>query len=254
MDFSKVKGFLIDLDGTIYVEDKAVQGALEVVYKLKEKYPVRFVSNTTSKPLDVVIKQLSDLGFQIEKEEVFTALEAIKKFLKTQKKNAFLLLSDLAKEELKEFDKEPYDCVVVAHARKNFTYESINTAFRYLMKGAQLISSSKTRYYLEKDGGLSLDGGAFTHLLEFASSKEALILGKPSKKFFLDAVSDMGLESSEVVMIGDDIANDVHGAQEAGLSGFLVKTGKYLESDLDKGFKPDAVLDSLASLKKMFSL
>ena len=76
----------------------------------------------------------------------------------------------------------------------------------------------------------------------------AVVLGKPAKSFFEAALLALDATPSETVTIGDDIVGDVRGAQQAGLQGILVRTGKFLESDLAGQIQPDAVLDSIAQL------
>ena len=74
-------------------------------------------------------------------------------------------------------------------------------------------------------------------------------MGKPSRQFFQLALSDLGIRPEDAAMIGDDILTDVLGAQEMGMQGILVKTGKYREENAKStGVKPDMVLESLADL------
>ncbi len=248
MDFKSIKGLLLDLDGVLYIIDKPVEGAQETLKKLKERFKVRFITNTTTKPVRVVYERLKDMGFDVEKEEIFSALEATKLFLKEKKSGAFLLLTDLAKEDFKDIPEEPVKYVVVGDARKNFSYENMNKAFRYLMDGAELIAAAKNRYFRDKDGKLSLDCGAYVVGLEFATGKKAKLIGKPNKDFFLLAVKSMGLKPEEVAVIGDDIESDVKGSMDAGLKGILVKTGKFTPDDLKKGIKPDLIIEDINAL------
>lgn len=77
----------------------------------------------------------------------------------------------------------------------------------------------------------------------------AIVIGKPSPDFFEMALKDMGLAASEVALVGDDIDSDVGGGQRAGLTGILVKTGKFRESDLaESKIQPDAILESVSEL------
>jgi ribonucleotide monophosphatase NagD (HAD superfamily) len=73
-------------------------------------------------------------------------------------------------------------------------------------------------------------------------------MGKPASAFFQAGADALRLKASQTLMIGDDIRSDVGGAQRAGLTGVLVKTGKFRPQDLDSGVQPDAVLDSIADL------
>ncbi|WP_029523067.1 TIGR01458 family HAD-type hydrolase [Persephonella sp. KM09-Lau-8] len=245
IDFKKIKGFLLDLDGVLYIIDKPIEGAQETLKKLKEKYPVRFITNTTTRPRKVVYQKLIKMGFDVKEEEIFSALEATKQFLKEKDAGAFLILTDLALEDMKDIKKEPVEYVVIGDARDNFTYENMNKAFRYLMDGAELLAAAKNKYFRDKDGKLSLDCGAYIVGLEFATGKKAKLIGKPNKDFFLLAVKSMGLKPEEVAVIGDDIESDVKGAMDAGLKGILVKTGKFTPQDLEKGIKPDLIIENI---------
>ncbi|WP_029520903.1 TIGR01458 family HAD-type hydrolase [Persephonella sp. IF05-L8] len=245
IDFKKIKGFLLDLDGVLYIIDKPIEGAQETLKKLKEKYPVRFITNTTTKPRKIVYEKLIKMGFDVKEEEIFSALEATKQFLKEKDAGAFLILTDLALEDMKDIKREPVEYVVIGDARDNFTYENMNKAFRYLMEGAELLAAAKNKYFRDKDGKLSLDCGAYIVGLEFATGKKAKLIGKPNKDFFLLAVKSMGLKPEEVAVIGDDIETDVKGAMDAGLKGILVKTGKFTPQDLEKGIKPDLIIENI---------
>ena len=75
-----------------------------------------------------------------------------------------------------------------------------------------------------------------------------MVFGKPDARFFLAAGEALGLGAFELLMIGDDIAADVGGAQAAGLKGALVKTGKFRPADLEGAVRPDAVFESIAEL------
>ncbi|HEY6837639.1 MAG TPA: HAD-IA family hydrolase, partial [Geobacteraceae bacterium] len=119
--------------------------------------------------------------------------------------------------------------------------ETLNRAFRLLREGAPLLATGRTRYF-QGEEGLDLDAGPFVTLLEYAAETEALVLGKPSERFFLDAVAELGLQPEETVMVGDDAASDVGGALNAGLRAILVKTGKYRPGDEARIGRPGAAV------------
>ena len=108
-----------------------------------------------------------------------------------------------------------------------------------------LYSLGKGKYY-RQDDKLQLDVGAFAAALEFASERRALVCGKPDPSFFRAGLSSLGLEATEVVMVGDDIVSDVGGAQAVGMRGVQVRTGKYRSSDENHStVKPDLIVDNL---------
>ncbi len=248
-----IKGLLLDIDGVLYVGNEVIKGAIETVEWLKKHYKLAFITNTSRKPLKDIHEKLRNLGFSIEKNEIFTALSGVKEFLKKQKTGAYLLLTEKAKEDFKDIPKEPIKYVVIGDAWTNFNYENLNKAFRYLIEGAELIAVAKNKYFLDKDKKLSLDVGPFVKALEFASGKKARVIGKPSKDFFYQASKYLGLNPEEIAVVGDDIEADVKGAMDSNMIGILVKTGKFREEDLQKGIKPDFIIDSIAELPSLLS-
>ncbi|WP_456402826.1 TIGR01458 family HAD-type hydrolase [Persephonella sp.] len=248
MDFKEIKGLLLDIDGVLYVGDEPIKGSQETLNKLREKYKVMFITNTTTKPKSKVYKKLINMGFHLKEDEIFSALEATKQYLREKKGGVFPLLTDESMVEFREFIYEPVKYVVIGDARDNFNYKNLNKAFRFIINGAEIIAAAKNKYFRDKDQVLSLDCGPFVNALEYATGKKAVIVGKPSENFFNLAVSKMKLNKEEVAVVGDDIEADVKGAIDAGLKGILVKTGKFIPSDLEKDIKPDLVVDSINDL------
>ena len=112
--------------------------------------------------------------------------------------------------------------------------------------GGDLYSLGKGKFYRE-DGELTLDVGPFTAALEFATEKDAKVVGKPATAFFLTALNDIGCNPSDAIMIGDDIVSDVGGAQNCGIQGVLVRTGKYRHSDENHpNVSPNSIVDNLS--------
>jgi HAD superfamily hydrolase (TIGR01458 family) len=139
--------------------------------------------------------------------------------------------------------------VIVGDLGEGWDYGTLNRALRLLMSdpAPPLVALGMTRYWRAEDG-LRLDVGAFVRALEYAAGRTAVVVGKPDPAFYATAVDALGLEAGQVVMVGDDIRNDVEGAQRACLTGVLVRTGKFSASDLTAEVSPDAVLDSIADL------
>jgi HAD superfamily hydrolase (TIGR01458 family) len=239
-----IRGILLDLDGTLYVGGAAVAGAREAVGSLKALgLAIRYVTNTTRKPRGWVCERLRSMGFEVSEEEIFTPALAAVGGIGTGTCFALVddsLMADLA--GLTLTDDHP-DYVLVGDLGRGFTYERLNPAFRHLMDGAELLALQKNRYW-QTDAGLALDAGPFVAALEFASGKNASVVGKPEQEFFRIALEDLGLPANEVAMVGDDVEADVVGAKRAGLVGIQVRTGKW---QADAG-GADLVIDSVADL------
>ncbi len=245
---SKIKGLLFDIGGVLYVGESVIPGATEAIASLQTLYPMRFLTNTTRQTPLVMMDKLNGMGFTVEAEELFTALDATKNYVKSQNGTVYTLLTDEASGWFEGLESDTPDFVVVGDAHLNFNYERLNTAFRHLKDGAGLIAAAKNRYFKDEDSRLSMDAGGFIAGLEFAADVESKIIGKPSKDFFHLAVGSMGLDPEEVMMVGDDIISDIKGAKDAGLKTALVKTGKFQASDLERGIIPDFCVDDVTEL------
>jgi phospholysine phosphohistidine inorganic pyrophosphate phosphatase len=248
----EIKGLLIDLDGTLYVEGEPLPGCQEALAKLRSSgFLLRFVTNTTRKPRREVLLGLWRMGFEVEEAEVFTPAKAAALMLRNRR--CYPLVADSLLEDLEGMvpDDESPEYVLVGDLGEGFTYARLDAAFRHLMKGAELLALQKNRYW-RREGGLSLDAGPFVAALEYASGKTAAVVGKPENDFFRLALEDLGLKSSEVAMVGDDPEADVAGARAAGLEGVQVKTGKYEAAEADG--EADLVLESFAGLPEALGL
>jgi HAD superfamily hydrolase (TIGR01458 family) len=146
------------------------------------------------------------------------------------------------------FDDERPQAVVVGDLAERWTFERLNRAFLHVLHGAELVALQKNRYW-STSSGLALDAGPFVAALEYATSRSATVIGKPSREFFETAARSMGLELAEVAMVGDDAVADVAGAQAAGAIGILVRTGKHAaDAQARTSVRPDATIDSIADL------
>lgn len=254
---SDIRGFLIDLDGVMYTGNTPVTGAREALSFLEERgFSYRFLSNTTRNCRHTIAQKLARMGLSIPESLIFTPAIAASAYLKNSGKDnyRFLITGDVIRDFPKNKRKsrpQKTDLVIIGDAGDEFTYARLNDAFRDIIDGADLIALERDHYWMAPDG-LSLSAGPFVTALEFATGKKALLMGKPSRAFFDLALDDMGLEARDAVMIGDDIATDVGGAQEAGLRGVLVRTGKYREEIAKKSaIRPDLILDSIAGIEKV---
>lgn len=255
LDWSRVKGLLFDLDGVFFVGDRLVPGAVETIEYIRGRgYPCRFTTNTTSKSLDTFHAMLTRLKLPIAREEVFTApMAAIRYLRELGDPSCLLLMTEDTRCDFAEFrqsETQP-EVLVIGDIGSKWDYKIMNRLFNLVMNGSKIIALHKGRYWQMEDG-LRLDSGAFVAGLEYATGRKATAMGKPSTRFFELALADLGVEADRAVMIGDDVVNDVGGAQNVGVSGVLVRTGKYLSQQVAmSGIVPDDTIDSVAELMKL---
>lgn len=233
-----LKGVLLDLGGVVYVGENALPGALESIDRLRSSgLGVRFITNVTRQSRRGLMEMLARMDIHIDREELFMPGIAARKYLEDRGLKPLLLVHPALEEDFRDLPACKSEAVVIGDAGESFTYESLNRAFRALNKGAPFIALAQNRSFRDADGELSLDTGAFVAALEYACGREAVVLGKPSASFFQAAVDSLGCAAHEAVMVGDDAEFDVAAAIRAGLSGILVRTGKY-QAGIEKRIMP----------------
>jgi HAD superfamily hydrolase (TIGR01458 family) len=249
---TRPSGLLIDLDGVLYVEAQPVPGAQEALAALRGAgLALRFVTNTTSRSRPATLDKLRGLGFELDEDELVTpAALAVRHCREHGRERVALLVNDEVKGDfagLEEDEREP-QAVIVGDLGERFDYATLNRAFRMVMDGAELVALQKNRFWLREDG-LSLDVGPFVAALEYATARDAYVVGKPAPGFFAEVLSGLGLDASATAMVGDDVESDVGGALAAGLAGILVRTGKYREDAVAaSGVEPTATVESIADV------
>ena len=250
---------LIDIDGVLTVSWEPISGAVAAVEYLRAAgIPLALVTNTTSRSRASIAAALATSGFPVTANDILTAPAIATAYLREHYPGARCLLlnsgdirADLAGITLVGEDDSAVDVVLIGGAGPEFSYQALNRAFGRLQAGARLVAMSRGMYWRTSDG-LQLDSGAFVAGLEQATGTTAEVVGKPAEGFFTTALAYLGVPAQNALMIGDDIENDVLAAQQCGLTGVLVKTGKYqARTHASAASAPDHVLDSIADLPRL---
>ncbi|XP_069569225.1 phospholysine phosphohistidine inorganic pyrophosphate phosphatase isoform X1 [Brachyistius frenatus] len=252
---NSLKGVILDMCGVLYDsggeggDGVAISGSIGAVEKLKASdLQLRFCTNETQATRETFVAKLQRLGFDISVSEVFPPAPAAVAVLKERGLRPHLLVHEGLLPEFDSVDKSNPNCVIIGDAAENFSYQNLNEAFRVLidLEKPVLLSLGQGRYYKETDG-LKLDVGVYMKALEYACDLKGEVIGKPSSMFFQSVLNDMGLQPHEVLMIGDDLLSDVGGAQQCGMKGVQVRTGKYRPSDeRHPAVTADGTVDNLA--------
>lgn len=255
--FKNIEGILCDIDGTLYFKGEAIKGAIDTVSHLKEVgIKILFFTNTDSKSPHRIYNILKDFGFQIQEDEIFSPIIALKEFLTNHpRKKLFLVTTKEVAREFQEYDivgeNEIPDFVIIGDFQDNWDVNRLNRAFQHVLKGATLLGTQGNIYYLDREGNPVIDTGSFVQMIANATKTKAMIFGKPSKEYFERAIELMNISREKIVVIGDDYESDIEGAFNVGLRAILVKTGKgkYFEIG-DRKKVPDMIIPSFSSLKE----
>ena len=246
------RALLLDLEGVLYQEDATIPGAAEAVRTLRARgLALRGLTNTTTRPRREIAMRLAGLGIPLGAEALFTPPVVAARALRDQGlRRLHLAAAPALAEDFADFvlvDEAP-EAVVLGDLYLDFTWERLNRLFGFLRDGARLIALHKNRVS-RRGAEIALDLGPFVAALEYASGREALVVGKPARAFFALALADLGLEAGAVAMVGDDIEADIGGAQAAGLPAIQVETGKFTAADrVHPRIRPDRRVASIADL------
>lgn len=257
---SNLKGFIFDLDGTIYIGNSLINGAAELIEKLRTSdRKILFLSNKPISTRESYAKKLNKLGIETSVDEVINSSYVLASYLKKNYPDAkvFPIAEQPMIEELIRNDftiveePEQVDIVVIAMDR-NFNYRKLNIAYQAAIRGAKLIATNPDKALIIPEGTIP-DCAAMIGAIEACTDRELdVLVGKPSPIMVQEALNHLKLEAKDCAIIGDRLDTDMVMGHKSGLTTVLVLSGITKESDLqhiDK--KPDQVISSVKELIEM---
>ncbi len=254
-----MKGFIFDLDGTIYVEDVVIDGVVEAVNALKARGDkVVFLTNKSIAKREDYVAKLNSLGIQVKLNEVINSNYITAHYLKahmTEEDTVYVigekpLFAELAEEKIKLADVPASASYVVLGWDRQFTYTKLNDAFQAWRNGAVIIATNPDRTCPMIEGEVP-DCGAMIGAMEGATGEPVtLITGKPSSlmsDYILNKVLEM--KATDCFMVGDRLETDIKMANDAGIQSVLVMTGITKSEMLEQtNIQPDHVLASVKDI------
>jgi len=253
----RYQGYIFDLDGTIYLGDRLIPGAREVVKRLRDSgCAVAFVSNKPLEPRSSYAAKLTRLGIPVSASEVINSTQALIRHLRAHCPSAGLfvigekaLLEEMAREGFTLTENVDEIDVVVAAFDRTLCYHKLNIAHQALVRGACFWATNADRTCPVAGGEIPDCAGVIAFLEATAGRKVELIAGKPSRHMLDAAVEHMGVAPERCLMVGDRLATDVLMGQRAGMDTALVLTGVTTPRMLaESEIKPTIVLASVASV------
>ncbi|ORI15400.1 HAD-IIA family hydrolase [Rhodococcus sp. 1168] len=258
-------GVLFDIDGVLVTSWKPIPGARETLDYLDHKDIARaFLTNTTSKTRTQIAESLAGVGLPVHADDIVTAASLTADHLRETYPGASVVLvnnGDIAVdmpgiEFVDESSTHDPDVVVVGGAGPEFTHERLSRVYDWLCRGIPVVAMHRSLMWTTA-AGLRIDTGMYLTGMEKASGHTAQAIGKPAPLGFQTAAERMGTDPVDVVMVGDDIDNDVLAAQVVGMTGVLVRTGKFRQDTLDRraknefGMQPNHIIGSVADLPEL---
>lgn len=251
--------FLLDMDGTIYLGDKLIDGALEFLKKIKsinKKYI--FLTNNSSKNKLSYVEKLNNLGINASLDDIFTSGEATTIYLKNKLPNGKIFL--LGTKELEdEFINEGFEIVkernkdvdfVVLGFDTTLTYEKLWIACEYISEGVDYIATHPDFNCPLPKGKFMPDAGAMAAFIEASTGITPKVIGKPNKEMVNALLEKYSVNLEDVVMVGDRLYTDIKMGEVSNISTVLVYSGEttrqmYKNSKIQADWEFDSVKDMI---------
>jgi len=257
------KGFIFDLDGTVYVGDQLIPDADRVIQLIRERgRKVVFLSNKPIRTREDYASKLTRLGIPTQADEVINSTFVMTNYLKKIAPQArlFVIGEPPFIEELKragfqitDVPKE-IDYVVVAFDRA-FDYGKLNIAFQAIKSGAHFVATNPDRTCPVEGGEIPDCAGMIAAIEAVTEKKVEVIVGKPSPLMIQTVLDVLGLRPEDCILIGDRIETDIKMGKEAGIATGIVLTGVTDEEALKKikhtPSQPDFVFQSIADVENL---
>lgn len=232
------KGYLIDLDGTMYKGKESIKEAPGFIRRLKDtQVPYLFLTNnSTSTPEEVAIRLQAQFNVPAKPEEVYTSSLAAADYVKSLKGNRVYVVGEKGlRHALTEAGcdlvDEDIDHVVVG-LDTQLTYEKCVTASLAIQNGASFIATNKDTN-LPNERGLVPGAGSIVALIEKSTRVKPVFVGKPESFIMESALNRLNLDKKDVLMVGDNYETDILAGINNGVDTLLVLTGFTKEEDLN---------------------
>ena len=238
--FEKIKCFILDMDGTIYLGNELFPFTKDFLKKVEETgREYYFFTNNSSKSQRAYIEKLGKLGIPIKKDQMMISSHVIIKYLKEHYdgKSIYVLGTPSLIQEFQYFGinvtEEDPDIVVLGFDT-TLTYEKLSKACHYIRNGC-------TYFGINPDWNCPMEGGTFipdcgsmAKLIEASTGRFPEFFGKPSKHTLDYIIQETGYEPDEIAIVGDRLYTDIACGVNAGIDAVFLLSGEGVMADIEK--------------------
>ncbi len=268
-----IGGVLFDIDGVLVTSWRAIPGAAEALRVLAEHQIARtYLTNTTTRTRCQIAGLLTDAGMDVTADEVITAAVLTAEYVRDRYPGARCFLVNngqigedmpgvevVYSSEVRDRVPETPDVILLGGAGPEYDHVTLSRVYDWMAQGVPVVAMHRSTSW-DTTEGLRIDTGMYLIGMEETSGRKATAVGKPAPEGFLASASRLGVDPEEMYMVGDDLNNDVLAAQVVGMTGVLVRTGKFRQDTLDRwaadefAMQPNHVVDSVADLPALLGL
>lgn len=254
---TKIRNWLIDMDGVLVHEETAIPGADTFLARLG-KLDMRFMvmtNNSIYTPRDLSAR-LRASGLSVPETSIWTSALATARFLQHQRPGgtAFVIgeagLTTALHDAGYTLTERDADYVVLGETR-TYSFERVTRAIRLVSEGARFIATNPDPTGPTTDGPVPATG-AVAALISTATGVQPYFVGKPNALMVRSALNALDAHSEVSGVIGDRMDTDVKSGLEAGMFTALVLTGSTTSDEVDRyPYRPSLVVDSVRELAKL---
>lgn len=253
-DLQDVRCFVLDMDGTVYLGEKLLPGALEFLNSLQERgCDYVFLTNNSSRDAVYYAEKLARLGIACDASNILTSGEATALYLKNEKRcrSVYLLGTPVLEAEFVRhgftLTQDEPDYVVLGFDT-TLTYEKLVIACDLIRNGTPYIATHPD-FNCPTENGYIPDCGAMMALIEASTGKAPQVVGKPNKEIVTALLNKKRFSLEQMAIIGDRLYTDIATGCNAGMKTVLVLSGESKINDVAaSSFKPDYIFDNLGGL------
>lgn len=257
-----MRGYVFDLDGTVYLGERMIEGAADAIRTLRERGDkIVFLSNKPIATRTSYVEKLTKMGIPTTLDDVLNSSLIVARYLSKRVQRGqtvYVVGEEPIREELREHgivctdNSEAADYVVLSWDRQ-FHYDQLNDVFQAAIRGVPIIASNPDVTCPFEGGYQMPDTGTFIAALEAGLGRSVVVVvGKPSAIAAQAAIEHMGLPSGDCFMIGDRLETDIRMGNEAGMKSVLVLSGVGTKEAAETGpDRPAYIIPSIASLPEL---
>ncbi|MCG1021427.1 HAD-IIA family hydrolase [Sutcliffiella horikoshii] len=255
------KGYIFDLDGTVYLGDKEIDGAAETIQLIKERGDqVVFLSNNPANSRLAYKRKLEKMGIDVDLYEIINSGYVTAKYLKEVMKpdeRVWVIGESPLYEELDMMEVPiTHDPTKATYALvswdRDFTYGKLTQAFLAWKNGASFLATNPDRT-CPVPGGQIPDCGAIIGAIEGATGDAiSTIIGKPSRIMAQVAADHLNMELCDCIMVGDRLETDIKMGNDVGMQTILVLTGITKKTSINSNVaQPTYILNSIKDIPRL---
>ncbi len=254
---SEKKFFLLDMDGTIYLDNDLFDGTLDFLEKVREKHgKYLFVTNNSSKGVDAYVAKLKKLGIDACEDDFLTSTDATILYINTNFKGKKFYSMGTASftEQLKsagvnvtvELEDDIFGLVISNDTE--LTFKKLDDACILLGRDVEYIATNPD-WVCPTWYGYVPDCGSFADILRRATGRMPTFIGKPKPEMLLLAMEKYGYTKEETVMIGDRVYTDIASGYNAGVDTVFVLSGEGTVADAESSdTKPTYIIENVREI------